>query len=813
MVSQPFLSETAPTPTQLTAAQLRDQERAEKIQAEIDAGVREPVTGMYYGLYDPKRPDQRPTDMDTTTLSSSATPTATDEPQLPLFGDGGASWRLKMLQRAKATARETGRPLADIVQERFGSLDVLRESAKGSARAHSHRHYTRYDADGNVETKKESRRTLPLGRDASDKTLLSSYSTRMQHAVSLRPMRELDHSGGDGDTGSATRVSPQGEADGDDGEEPIDYSKLPNFEDQDEQERHEPHQQERQRLRPRASSSRGVDRPTRRGSRSRSRSRRDSDRHTRRSRSRSRSPRHDRRDRERERAASSERTTAAPPASKQPVAARVTPVAPRAVDEAVAQREQELLEKRKAFLYGGAPTPGSDATLSAPTPQAEPRDDPASQRDDVDLNKLAARALRAQMMGNKALFQRLKEQLNELEATRAQAATATAVPHYDAVVGALPPLEKEDLRYGARRGKKNKPTNQRQEDEDASAISASLDALVREERLSHAHGGRSDDMDAVHARNIVRLGTRYKGTEANARNLSSGLDEEDQVDTTLFASSSSRLTKRAANERERARVVGDSKRYNARVDKCALCMSSSAFKKHLLLSLGEYTYLAVPNRPGLHRAHCVIVPLDHTSATTQASEQVSDEVKRFQQALARMCAQEFDSSVVFIEQTRASSRQRHTAIECIPVPRDVALDTPLYFKQELMQVDEEWSTHKKVIETRDGGVKRHVPPQFAYFHIEWAVGGSNSGGYAHVIEDETKFPIDFGVNVVAGMLGVDPPKYGRRDAGNRRTFETEKAQVLAFVKHWEPFDWTQTLDGGGADEREDEREDDSGESK
>ena len=123
-------------------------------------------------------------------------------------------------------------------------------------------------------------------------------------------------------------------------------------------------------------------------------------------------------------------------------------------------------------------------------------------------------------------------------------------------------------------------------------------------------------------------------------------------------------------------------------------------------------------------------------------------------------------------------------VECVPLPLRDAEAAPGYFKKAILESEGEWSTHRKLLETR-GCVRGVVPPQFAYFDVSFGL----RAGFAHVIEDPAGWPPNFGRDVIEGL--IEHPESGiplqRRSRLSRDELER---RVADFRRAFAPYDWT-----------------------
>lgn len=259
---------------------------------------------------------------------------------------------------------------------------------------------------------------------------------------------------------------------------------------------------------------------------------------------------------------------------------------------------------------------------------------------------------------------------------------------------------------------------------------------------------------------------------------------EDEYDD-LGPQAEKKKKKKSAKERP---TIQSYNRIQTQAERCQLCFDNVNRPKHLTMAIANFTYLALPPRRPLVDGHCYIVPMQHEGATRNVDDDTWEELRNFKKCLVRMFAEQ-KKEAIFLETAMHLARQkRHCVVECIPIPTSFAKDAPLYFKKAIDEAESEWSQHnaKRLIDTRTRGLRSSVPKNFPYFHVEFGM----NGGYAHVIDDESKFKADFGRVVLEGMLEIEEEDF------HAQALSRKDQEKLAkdFAKMWEPHDWTKMLE-------------------
>ncbi|EPX74712.1 complexed with Cdc5 protein Cwf19 [Schizosaccharomyces octosporus yFS286] len=303
----------------------------------------------------------------------------------------------------------------------------------------------------------------------------------------------------------------------------------------------------------------------------------------------------------------------------------------------------------------------------------------------------------------------------------------------------------------------------------------SIEEMVQEEKLLNKldkHGLSKD-----YAKRITR-DSRY----------SNDLDYLDENANRL----ADRMSRREINL-EQIFQGGNLSKMNRALDSCPLCMNANSQPLAPVITLSHRAYLTLPTKPGLAKYHCLIVPMNHRVNALSCDEDEWDEIRNFMKCIALM----FDSmgmGVIFYENAPAPHRYHHTAIECVPVPRRTLSLAPAYFREAILTSDDEWSQHRKIIDTMEGvekygkyAFRKMMVKELGYFHVWFTV----DGGYGHVVENEKLWGQHDQVprQVFASMLNL-PTEFIRRRG--KWTGVKDPAED-AFRARFHPFDWTRSL--------------------
>ena len=180
------------------------------------------------------------------------------------------------------------------------------------------------------------------------------------------------------------------------------------------------------------------------------------------------------------------------------------------------------------------------------------------------------------------------------------------------------------MRKGSRKGKIKQYSNLKSNSSSSSSLSPLSTSIQIQQMIQEEMKSSKMSMDEIYARNIARLGSKYKNNDFNQNSThgaTAGADEDDNYGETqngndgtsaisLFQFKNKQLTEKEQYEREKSRQIAHYKKVNDITSKCWWWMESSSFPKYLLLSLGNHVALVkVPAHLALVPGHCYLVPI------------------------------------------------------------------------------------------------------------------------------------------------------------------------------------------------------------
>lgn len=435
----------------------------------------------------------------------------------------------------------------------------------------------------------------------------------------------------------------------------------------------------------------------------------------------------------------------------------------------------ELFQERKMQLGVRRSSKASqDEDYGGDLPQGAVMDEQPAQPTTIQLDATALNRLRAQLMKaklkNSPDAARLEAEYNEAMATSSTGSD-----------GAVVVLGKMDNRMLAgTRGEVKPIENKRgrerglvEENEDMS-----IEDMVREERRTKGQAGGDGMRAAERIAKDAKFDTDLDYMEDNANKLAK------------------RVQKSEINLKNAA--IGEFQKMNRILDSCQLCHQEDKNQAPIapIISLGTRVYLTLPTEPELSEGGGVIVPIQHRTNLLECDDDEWEEIRNFMKCLTRMYHDQ-GRDVVFYENAAAPQRKMHAAMQVVPLPYSLGETAPAFFKEAILSSDEEWTQHKKLINTasraKEGlgkqAFRKSIAKEMPYFHVWFDM----DGGLGHIVEDSNRWPRGdlFAREIIGGMLDIEPDvikKQGRWTRGDKR--------LEGFKKRWRKFDWTRVLTDG-----------------
>jgi len=445
------------------------------------------------------------------------------------------------------------------------------------------------------------------------------------------------------------------------------------------------------------------------------------------------------------------------------------------------RREREQEEDRKRYKDREEQRKQSSDSSSESEQEPEKAEDkPAASAavlTEAELNTLASKVLKAELMGNDELAAELKVKLEDARAARAQMVANGINPD----VG---PEVVTKIRGDNMKQKRKKTKVETHKDGERIRYFGDDDKYDLKQMFEREKMDTAED----HHEMMARLGSKAEKT-----------NEDFDMDDMIVSKAAGKQSEELENIKRKNKAVSNQLAMEKTLQDCKWCIGSKRSLKHLMVSMGKSVYLALPGTTSMAQGHCLIVPMGHCMAGTEMDEDVWNEVQDYRKALVKMF-QARGEDCVFFETAMGFKRHPHMVIECIPLDEDMGSMLPMYFQKAIQECETEWSDNKKLVKLKEKNISRNIPKGLPYFHVDFGM----DLGFAHVIEEEADWNRRFGHEVVGGMLDTDP-----RTMRNPpwEQFDEQKKKVIQFGGMWAEFDWTKTLKQSRGRDRSDSESD------
>ncbi len=226
-------------------------------------------------------------------------------------------------------------------------------------------------------------------------------------------------------------------------------------------------------------------------------------------------------------------------------------------------------------------------------------------------------------------------------------------------------------------------------------------------------------------------------------------------------------------------------------DNCWFCLKNTKLETHLLVSIGDESYLAFP-KGGLTDEHLLVIPLSHSAYFGQCTLATQLEMVRFLKAVKKMFEQDKKNVITFERNVSFNSRPVHMMLNVVAVSQEV--DTETCKQRFLEDIAEKNGTsadqvtyqfYEASISTRDS-ISKFIAahPKTDYLFVEFP----DESKACYALTGSVKATATAGRSACRKILDLSEEKDDWRKCSEGKEKETEI--VTAFKSKFSKYDFT-----------------------